>query len=342
MKKETRILIMLCIIAILVICGAAGVGSARSSLVDTMRVLVNKMFFVPLHGAVDDNTIAIVWKMRFPRVLLAFIIGGSLAIGGTVFQSVLKNQLASPYMMGVSAGASLGAGLIMVSGITLPLIAGFTLPATGFICGLITVWLVVAFSQKIDKTMSNNTVILTGMVFSLFVNALLTTLVALFREELKTLVIWQMGSFAGRGWAYLRLMLPFFIVGTVGVLRYTREMDILTFGEDEAKSAGVESEKVRKRLFLFSAVLSGASVSLSGTIGFVDLIAPHIARKIIGARHSLVIPVSFITGGILMTVSDLLSRVLLAPAELPVGAITAIIGAPFFAWVYFRPHKRAP
>jgi iron complex transport system permease protein len=279
-------------------------------------------------------------------VLLAFLTGGCLATGGAVFQSVLRNPLATPYMLGVSAGASLGAGLAMIctgafaamAGASLIGLAlsGFFLPAAGFIFALGTVWLVVAFSQKIDTTMSNNTVILCGMVLALFVDAILTLLTALFREQLKTLVIWQMGSFAGRGWPYVRLLLPFMVVGLTGIAFHIRELDMLSFGEDEAKSAGVDADKVRKRLFLFSAVLSGASVSLSGTIGFVDLVAPHAARSLVGAKHSWCVPASFLCGGILLVAADLLARVVARPTELPVGAVTALVGAPFFAFIYFK------
>jgi iron complex transport system permease protein len=188
----------------------------------------------------------------------------------------------------------------------------------------------------VDKAMSNNTIILFGMVLSLFVNALLTTLTALFREEMRTLLLWQMGSFALKGWPYVGLMLPFFIIGSLGIARYTREMDILTFGEEQAQSVGVETQGIRKRLFVYTAILTGGAVALSGAIGFVDLIAPHTARKIVGSRHCYVLPMSFIIGGSLMVVTDLAARTIISPSELPVGAITAIIGAPFFAWVYFR------
>ncbi len=276
------------------------------------------------------------WKLRLPRVLLAFIVGGCLSISGAVVQSILKNQLASPYTLGVSSGASLGAGIVIISGLSIPIISGFTLPIVGFLFGLATVYLVIVFSNKIDKSMSNNTIILCGMVFSLFVNALLTTLTALFSNELKAVSLWQMGSFAMKGWLYVRLVLPFFIIGTIGVLKYTKEMDILTFGEEQAKSVGVDTQIVKKKLFIFASILTGGAVSLSGTIGFVDLIAPHVARKIVGSSHRYVIPMSFIVGGSLMVITDLIARTIVSPSELPVGAITAIIGAPFFAWVYFK------
>ena len=271
-----------------------------------------------------------------PRVLLAFFVGGCLATSGAVVQSILKNQLASPYTLGVSSGASLGAGLVIITGITIPVIGSFTLPFVGFIFGLFTVYLVILFSSKIDKTMSNNTIILAGMVFSLFVNALLTTLTAMFSEDLKRIALWQMGSFAMKGWTYVGLIIPFCLVGMIGTLMYTKEMDILTFGEEQAQSVGVDTSKVKTKLFIFSAVLTGGAVSLSGTIGFVDLIAPHVVRKIFGSNHKYVIPMSFVFGGCLMVVTDLIARSVFAPTELPVGAVTALIGAPFFAYVYFK------
>ena len=271
-----------------------------------------------------------------PRVLLAFLVGGCLATSGAVVQSILKNQLASPYTLGVSSGASLGAGLVIITGITIPVIGSFTLPFVGFIFGLFTVYLVILFSSKIEKTMSNNTIILAGMVFSLFVNALLTTLTAMFSEDLKRIALWQMGSFAMKGWTYVGLIIPFCLVGMIGTLMYTKEMDILTFGEEQAQSVGVDTSKVKTKLFIFSAVLTGGAVSLSGTIGFVDLIAPHVVRKIFGSNHKYVIPMSFLFGGCLMVVTDLIARSIFAPTELPVGAVTALIGAPFFAYVYFK------
>jgi iron complex transport system permease protein len=153
---------------------------------------------------------------------------------------------------------------------------------------------------------------------------------------MRNLLYWQLGSFSLKGWLYIGLMIPFLILGCLGIFRYTRELDILTFGEEEAESMGVDVRRIRKRLLTFSAVLTGGAVALSGAIGFVDLIAPHLARKIIGSNHRHVLPMSFIIGGSLLVVTDLIARTIVSPSELPVGAITAIIGAPFFAWVYFR------
>jgi iron complex transport system permease protein len=327
--------------AFLIIATASSLGSSNISIIDTLSIILHQMFRLPLKAGIEPVNVSIVWLLRLPRVLLAFIAGGCLAIGGAVTQSILRNPLASPHILGVSSGASLGAAIIIISGFSLPFLSAFTLPLAGFAFGLVTVFLVAAFSSKMDKNMSSNTIVLCGMVFSLFAGALLTTLCAVFSDDLKSIVLWQMGSFAMRGWLYVRLILPFCIAGAAGVIRYSGEMDILTFGDEQAKSAGVETERVRKMLLAFSAILTGAAVSLSGVIGFVDLIAPHAARKITGSRHKYLVPMSFILGGCLMVITDLIARTVISPSELPVGAITALIGAPFFVWIYFRRRRPA-
>ena len=338
MSSKKRIIIG-AIISLLIIIAGSSLGSSGISLRDTVLIIAHKVFRVPLAPDIDPKNVSIVWLLRLPRVLLAFLVGGCLAMSGAVCQSILRNPLASPYILGVSSGASLGAGIIIISGITLPFLSAFSLPLTGFAFGLATVFLVAAFSSRIDRSMSNNTIILCGMVFSLFLGALLTTLSAIFSDDLRRIALWQMGSFAMRGWTYVWLLLPFFAIGTAGILMFTKEMDILSFGDDQAKSSGVETGALRKKLLALCALLTGAAVALCGVIGFVDLIAPHAARRICCSSHRHLIPMSFILGGSLMVLTDLVARTVISPSELPVGAITALIGAPFFAWVYFRRRR---
>ncbi len=142
-----------------------------------------------------------------------------------------------------------------------------------------------------------------------------------------------------KGWSYVKAGIQFFIIGILGVSFYFKEMDVLTFGEDQAKTIGVDTNKVKRRLFLYVAILTGSAIALSGTIGFVDLIAPHVVRKIFGSKHSYVVPMSAVFGGCMMILTDLVARTIVAPSELPVGAITALIGAPFFAYIYFKKSK---
>ena len=169
-NKKKSILSIVTVLIILLL--GTSIGSSDISLIDTLSIILNKTLNISLAGNIPAKDISIIWKLRLPRVLLAFLVGGCLATGGSVVKSVLKNELASPYTLGVSSGASLGAGLIIVTGITIPVVGSFTLPFVGFVFGLMTVFSVILFSTKIDKAMSNNTIILIGMVLSLFVNAL--------------------------------------------------------------------------------------------------------------------------------------------------------------------------
>ena len=298
------------------------------------------MFSIPLIEGIGSNDVAIIWVVRFPRVLLAFMVGAALSVSGAVMQSILKNPLASPYTLGVSSGASLGVGVYIVLGLSIPLVGSLALPFIGFLSGLVTVTLVILFANRVDRSMSNNTIILSGMVFSLFASAMLTTISALNANKIEAITMWQMGSFNMKGWSYLLVGIPFFIVGVAIVLRYSREMDILSFGEEGAKSMGVETEKVKRSLIFSTAILTGSAVALSGTIGFIDLIVPHLVRKIFGSNHKVVIPMCILLGGAFMVITDLVSRTIITPSELPVGAITAIIGAPFFGYLYFSKRSR--
>ena len=341
MNKKRKMLVWLSLpLAFLVICIGTSIGSSNINIFNIISVIGNKLFSIPLIEGVGSNDVAIIWVVRFPRVLLAFMVGAALSVSGAVMQSILKNPLASPYTLGVSSGASLGVGIYIILGVSIPFIGNLALPFIGFLSGLLTVIMVILFANRVDRGMSNNTIILSGMVFSLFASAMLTTISALNTHKIEAITMWQMGSFNMRGWSYLLVGVPFFIVGVSIVLRYSREMDILTFGEEGAKAIGVETEKVKKHLLFSTTVLTGSAVALSGTIGFIDLIVPHLVRKIFGSNHKVVIPMCILLGGSFMVLTDLVARTIISPSELPVGAITAIIGAPFFGYLYFSKRSR--
>ncbi|MGG7177040.1 FecCD family ABC transporter permease [Clostridium paraputrificum] len=340
-NKKRKVLLALSIpIVFLTICIGTSIGSSNINIFSIVSIIGNKLFNLPLMEGIQSQDVAIIWVIRLPRVLLAFMVGAALSVSGAVMQSILKNPLASPYTLGVSSGASLGVGVYIILGISIPFIGNLALPFIGFIAGLVTVFTVIIFANKVDKGLSNNTIILSGMVFSLFANAMLTTISALNSNKIEAITMWQMGSFSMRGWSHLMVGLPFFIIGVLLVLRHCREMDVLSFGEDQAKTVGVETEKVKKSLFVSTAILTGTAVALSGTIGFIDLIIPHLVRKIFGSSHKLVIPMCITFGGSLMVITDLVARTIITPSELPVGAITALIGAPFFGYLYFSKRSR--
>ena len=298
-------------LALIALALGAAIGSVGVSPRTLIDVLANKLFGAALPEDVSDITVSILWTIRFPRAVCAFLIGAALAASGTVMQSVLRNPLASSYTLGVSSGASLLAAVVIVTGFTLPVLERYTLPLFGFLGGLGTVFLAMALAMRFNRNLENQTVILVGMVLSLFVNALLTLVTALSAERLSQLVFWQMGSFSALTWADAGLVLPVLLLSLAVLLRYSRELDLMTFGEEQALSAGVDLRRVKFLLIAVSALLTGTAVSLAGVIGFVDLIAPHVVRRIFGSNHRAVVPMSALFGGAFMVLADLLARTVL-------------------------------
>ena len=243
-------------LALIALALGAAIGSVGVSPRTLIDVLANKLFGAALPEDVSDITVSILWTIRFPRAVCAFLIGAALAASGTVMQSVLRNPLASSYTLGVSSGASLFAAVVIVTGFTLPVLERYTLPLFGFLGGLGTVFLAMALAMRFNRNLENQTVILVGMVLSLFVNALLTLVTALSAERLSQLVFWQMGSFSALTWADAGLVLPVLLLSLVVLLRYSRELDLMTFGEEQALSAGVDLRRVKFLLIAVSALLT--------------------------------------------------------------------------------------
>lgn len=323
--------------ACLVIIIGTGVGSVFVSPAQILKIFGNKLLGTPL-ADIPASYISIIWEIRFPRVLLGFIVGASLSVSGAAVQSVLKNPLASPFTLGVSSGASLGAGIVIAG--ELYFLGSFTLPAAGLIFGIAAMFIMVWFASKIDRSLQGTTIVLTGMVMSLFVNGIVTVMANAKDEKYKQIMKWQTGSLSGRKWDYTAMLAAVFAAVIVFMLFRAKEMDILTFGDEQARSMGLDTKTEKTALLIAAAVLSGTAVAFAGVIGFVDLIAPHIARKLFGAEHKILLPMSALIGGIFMVLCDLLARTVISPNELPVGAVTALIGAPFFAWVFFSKRKK--
>ncbi len=312
------------------------VGSAGLSLSDTFAILGYRLFGTALPEHIPNIAVSILWTIRLPRVIGAFLVGAALSVSGAVMQSVLRNPLASSYTLGVSAGASLATAAVILSGFTLPFLSSLTRPISGFAGGLATVFLAMGLAARFDRNMQNVTIILTGMVLGLFVNAFLTILTALSGDHLRLLVFWQMGSFGDMKWRACAIVAVVLTCCLLALVGFSREMDLMTFGEEQALSAGVELKQLKTILLVLSTLLTGAAVSFAGIIGFVDLIVPHVVRRLFGSRHRTTLPMNAVLGGSFMVLADMIARTIMSPRELPVGAITALVGAPFFAWLYFR------
>jgi iron complex transport system permease protein len=338
MKNKWLKLIILLLLAAVALSLAVGLGSVSIPLPEQFSILLGKFFGTS--GNYTDTSATILTTIRMPRAFLAFLVGGGLAVAGVVTQSILQNPLASSYTLGVSSGAALGAAIMTVMEISIPILGVLLLPTGGFLGGLLAVLFVMALSRKIDHGVSSHTVVLIGMIVSMFTNAIITLLSLLFIKHEHQIISWTMGSFNGKRWYHVAILLGADLIAIILTMVRHRELDALSFGDEHAASLGVNVTKVKMRQLILASLLTGISVCFTGTIGFVDLIAPHIGRKLIGATHKWMIPVSFLIGGILMTLADLIARTILSPMELPVGAVTALIGAPFFMYIYFSRRNK--
>lgn len=287
----------------------------------------------------DPSHANILWNIRMPRVVLAGLVGASLAIAGAAFQGLLKNPLADPYTLGVSSGASVGAVMTLFFGISIPVLGIFTLPVFSMIGAFATMLAVIGFAKLVDRSMKMETIILTGIIFSSFLGSIISLMIALTGEELRQIIGWLLGSVSMRGWDYVNMALPFIIIGTFLIWLNRRELNAMLFGEERAKHLGVNVKQRKMMILAGGSMLTGAAVAVSGTIGFVGLVVPHMVRLIWGADHRNVLPLSFINGAALLVICDLISRTIIAPTELPIGVITAFLGAPVFAFIFFKQRR---
>lgn len=288
----------------------------------------------------DPVAYSILWKIRMPRVVLAALIGASLAIAGAAFQGLLKNPLADPYTLGISSGASVGAVMTIFLGISIPALGMFTLPVFSMIGAACTMIVVLTFARLVDRSMKMETLILTGIIFSSFLGACISLMVALTGEELREIIGWLLGSVSMRGWSYVQMVIPFMLIGTAIIWFNRRELNAMIYGEERAQYLGVNVKRSKYMILAGGSILTGAAVAASGTIGFVGLVVPHMIRLLIGADHRHLLTLSFLNGASLLVICDLVSRTIISPVELPIGVITSFIGAPVFAYIFFKQRRK--
>lgn len=288
----------------------------------------------------DPKLSTILWKIRMPRVVLAGLVGASLAISGAAFQGLLKNPLADPYTLGVSSGASVGAVMTLFFGLSIPFLGSFTLPVFSMIGAALTMFLVLGFARLVDRALKMETIILTGIIFGAFLGSILSLMIALSGEELRQVIGWLLGSVSMRGWAYTQMILPFILIGSFLLWFNRRELNAMLFGEERARHLGVNVQQRKFMILIGGSILTGSAVAVSGTIGFVGLVVPHMTRLLWGADHRHLLTLSFMNGASLLIICDLVARTIISPSELPVGVITAFIGAPVFAYIFYRQRRK--
>ncbi|MBM7649556.1 iron complex transport system permease protein [Bacillus ectoiniformans] len=327
--------------AFLIAAGFAGIsiGTIHVPFRDIAFLLSHHLLGTGLDG-VNPTFDNIVWKIRLPRVLLAGLVGASLAVAGAAFQGLLRNPLADPFTLGVSSGASVGAVMVLFFHLSLPWFGSFTLPIISISASILTIFIVLLFAQSIEKSLKVETIILTGIIFSSFLGALISLMIALTGEELRQIIGWLLGSVSMRGWDYIQLILPFFLTGVTLLLIHAPELNAMSFGEEKAQHLGVNVQRKKLIVLLAGSILTGAAVAVSGTIGFVGLVIPHLIRILWGPDHRHLLPLSVLIGAGFLILTDLVSRTIISPTELPIGIITSLIGAPVFAVILLRKQRK--
>jgi iron complex transport system permease protein len=281
-----------------------------------------------------DRTI--IWQIRVPRAFLALLVGAMLAMAGAALQGLLLNPLADPYTVGVSSGAALGAGVATLVGLG-TLFGGFGVPVMAFIFAIGAMMLVYALASSAGRV-SVHSFLLAGIVVGSFLWALLSFVLALAAgdpgEAQGKIVAWLLGSFdAADPWGYVRVAAPFALVGAGALFAFARDLNVFSMGEETARHLGLETENLKLIVIAITSLITAAAVAVSGIIGFVGLVVPHICRKLFGPDHRVLIPTSALAGASLVVFADLASRAILPPSGLPVGIVTAMLGAPFFLYL---------
>lgn len=340
MKKISRkwavvLSVVLCLV-MMYVCTIIGIASI--SFEDANRILLHEILHLDINmEGISNGSIAIIKNVRLPRVVLGFIAGASLAICGSGFQGIFKNPMADPFVLGVSSGAALGASI----GIVLHFDSGFlgmsgtTLLA--FVGAFLTIGLVYNIS-RVGKKVPVSTLLLSGIAVSQTLSAGISVMMVMNRQSMDQIMFWTMGSLNGKGWNQIVMILPYVIVGILLLLTSCRELDIMLTGEDTAIQLGVNVEFLKKKVLFASSIITAAVISVTGIIGFVGLVVPHVVRMIAGPKHRTLMPLSLLFGGTFLIICDTLARSV-AAWEIPVGVITSLCGGPFFIYLLRKTKK---
>ena len=318
---------------------AAVAASARGS-VDipvraTLDILAAGAFGGEYAADIPASWETIVWQLRLPRVALAAVVGGALAVAGAAYQGLFKNPLADPYLVGVASGAGLAAVIVLLTGVPLFLGGVSVLPVAAFGGGIISVAAAYSIARSSRGT-PLTTLILAGVAISALAGSVSSLLMIRSDPDLRPVISWLLGSFIAAEWRDSAIALLYIAPATAVALGFARILNVMQLSEEHASMLGVEVEKVKLILIAAATLATAAAVSFSGLIGFVGLVAPHVVRLLWGVDYRFILPMSGFVGAIFLVLADLLARTVVSPGELPVGIVTAFCGAPFFIYVLTR------
>ena len=308
------------------------IGPVTLSSSEVLRELLDRLPFVALESGLSARDAAILWELRIPRVVLGGLVGAMLSIAGAAYQGAFRNPLADPYLLGVAAGAGLGATLAIAY---LPEGDGFIdpVPLAAFAGALLAVALTYALGRSGIGNRTAATLILAGVAITSFMTALQTYVQQRESDTLQRVYAWILGRLSTAGWQEVELIAPYVAVSTIAILLHRRLLDVLSVGDEEADALGLNAGRVRLLVAIAASLGTAAAVAVSGLIGFVGIIVPHTVRLLFGSTYRKVLPLSLLFGAGFLVLADLLARTALAPAEIPIGVITAFFGAPFFVLV---------
>nr|WP_147386929.1 iron ABC transporter permease [Fusobacterium varium] len=336
MRRKLNFNILIIFLLVIVIIFSLFYGAVRVPIPEVIKILLNKTGITNF-DIMKKSFISIVYYVRFPRIMTAVIVGGALAVCGCTMQSLLKNPIADSGIIGISSGASLGAVISIALGLSSKYI--FAMPLFSIFFSLLISAIVYRLSTLRGKS-DNLLLILSGIAISSFVGAISSIILTnLMESQIKEYIFWSIGSLSGRRWEHFLFGIGPVIFLSFILFYHGKELNILLLGDEEAKSLGINIRTMRKKILVIVAVLTAVSVCISGNIGFVGLVVPHILRKIIGADNRKLLKGSFLAGVFFLTLSDLISRVILAPSEISVGIITSLIGAPYFIYLIIKIRK---
>lgn len=319
--------------------GGAMIGAVPIPLAEVPTLLGQGLLGLPGGGVAPGHEV-IWWDIRVPRVLLAALVGAALAQAGAALQGLFRNPLADTYVLGVASGAAVGAALAFIYGWGFSLVGIGAVPIAAFTSALLTLAVVYRLART-EHGVSNHMLLLSGVAVGAFLSAVVLILIQFQAREnwAAPVLAWLLGSLSGRGWDYLAAALPYVTVGSLMLLWDARALNAFLFGEEQAHSLGVEVGRARLRVAAAAGLLTAAAVAVSGVIGFVGLVVPHVTRLLAGPDHRVLIPVSALLGGGFLVWADCLARIAFAPAEVPVGIFTSLVGGPFFVYL-LRSRRR--
>jgi len=317
---------------------ASSLGSAQISLVAVWQVLLSLLPGLDLSSKIPDTVATIVLEIRLPRILLAGLVGASLATAGATYQGLFRNPLADPYLLGIAQGAGLGATIGFMLPFSLASIALGIVPVLAFAGALMSAGIVYLLA-RVGKTVPMTTLILAGVALGAFLASITSYLMITSGEQLHSIILWLMGGLSLSHWDEVKILIPYILLGSIIIYLYSRPLNIMQLDEEQAQQLGVNVERVKLILLLAATLITAAAVSFVGIIGFVGIIIPHAIRLIWGSDHRFLLPLSFLGGAIFLILADMLARTVMGTTEVPVGIITALFGAPFFLYL-LRRRKR--